>query len=734
MNKKWSSLVVIIVSFILLNILFNFKIWNQITQKENKAVLAIQGESFIYEYFAEVVRNNILTGQNPFNHTTGVFYPFGWDVATDDVAPVNGFYFLLLRPFFSLHQSMMIILVLSVFLSNITMYIFLRLLRISTKTAFLVSLIFGFSPFVSVRIGAHPNYTALYLFPLVSIFFLQVCRLKKRKELIASSTFLGLSLVILLFTNFYYSLMLFILAAFWFLYFFATDFKKSIAFIKKKIVYFFLTSVFSLVLCLPWLSKVLEALNFQQYSKIKDWNDVIYYSADFTSIFVPNRLNPFYAPFLKILAVRIPKLVNLFETFIYPGLIILITYLVLILLYRKFTKLLKKRFMPFFITSIFFWVLTFGPYLKIFDKKLPFIFPYALILKLPLLQMARAPGRFIVGFIFLASIVTAMILDYIFEKKTIYQRNIFFVFLMLIFLFDQSYTIALPPLIKINLPLKIYDYLSKNNKGPVLEVPFAIRDGHKNLGNFYAVWSAWPQLAHKQKIFGIFGGRIKESTFDYFSQNPLFGPLGKLIDRNATNEGKIVQNFDWSKMSDSIDFFGIEHVIIKKKEPYSVYALSTFTKLGFKQIKTDSGYDLLYKKPRVLFFDHFILGSTNDYLYLEGGWQTKEKNGRWVAGKIANVLLRVDRPKKYELKFKSKSLNSKQTITIYLNRKKLKDLMLTQKTRSYKLILDSDFFHSYFNIITFKFSNTEKPFNILKKTSDERDLAAFFSELEIFPQ
>ena len=190
-----------------ISVLFYPTIWRQMIVSAPADQLMIQGESPVYEFVAETVRQNILAGKNPFAETRQVLYPLGWQFALDDVAPINGFYFLFLRPFLNIHQSLMMIVLGSVIASGLTMYILLKQLKIESLVALLSSLIFGFTPFVSERIGAHPTYVALYLFALPAIFWLRLISVPLSNK-VWSAVWLGISLALPFVTNLYFAVML----------------------------------------------------------------------------------------------------------------------------------------------------------------------------------------------------------------------------------------------------------------------------------------------------------------------------------------------------------------------------------------------------------------------------------------------------------------------------------------------------------------------------------------------
>lgn len=723
--------------YLIVNIVFNQVLWKQIFTQENSQTLTIQGESFIYEYFAETVRQNILAGKNPFTPIANILYPFGWSITFDDVAPINGIFFLMLRPFFSLHQSLTIIVVISVFLSNISMYWLSKIMGIRTRTAFLSGLIFGFTPFMGVRIGAHQTYTALYLFPITLIPFILMIKNNNHIMKMIHAIFLGAMLALCFFTNLYYAVMLAVMIFLMTSYFLFFRLPALWRLLCKNFKYLSVTGIIFFVLTIPWILKAYEYWQLTEYTKPISQYDVIFHSADLTSIFVPSRLNPLYKPILTLAAKSFPKLVNLFENFIYPGIIILMFYSIFCIFFKKIPRSVRKKVFPFFTVSIAFLLFTLGPQLHIFGKNVDIPLPYSFITKLPIFQMARAPGRFIVPFVFLATIVTGYLIDYAIEKKYKSKKTMLFALLIAIFFLDQSYTISLPPTIYIPLPTKIYQHLkTENHKTPILEIPFDIRDGLKNLGSFYSPWLTWAQLLHQQPTFSIYGGRINNQIFAYYKTNPLFGPIGQLTDRDVKNFDAIASQFDIKKMKTVIDFFGIEYIIIKEDEKYSYISLSLAEKLGFEKIKTDRMYSLWYQNTRKNIDPQFDFGSDTADLFLATGWSPKEARGRWAVGKTATVLLHKRNLAKSQsirkLSFIVQSYPQKQSLNLFINNNKVKKINLDKKPQTHTIDI-SKYLQDGFNIIIFKFAKTKQPTYFNPRSADTRELAAFFSDITITP-
>lgn len=725
--KQISPFIGFCLFYLAVNILFNFQIWKQVFIREPDNTIFIQGESPIYEYVAERVYQNILAGKNPFTPITDVLYPLGWNFALDDISPINGVYFLILRPFLSVHQSLIFIVVTGIFAANFFMYLLLRLMKIEKKTTFLFGLAYGFTPFMSLRVGGHPSYTAIYLFPLLALLFLHLLERKKIIDKFATSFILGIVLVITLLTNLYYTLMIIFLILFLTIYYFFWKRNDLGRLLRSNFIFLLFTLMTASILLIPWFEYVYRILIFRQQSDPPSIVDMIAFSSDLFGIFIPSYLNPFYALPIALLVKKIPHFSNIFENFTYPGLLILMPNVLLILFYKRLKKYIFAVF-PVFLASFIFWIFTLGPYLHVLGRNLSFPLPYLLLSKIPYIQMARAPGRFIVPFIFLGIITAAFLIDSLLKKEKVRTKYYTFIFLLIIFFVDQLY-LSSPYGIK-SIPTKIYEYLATEKKAPVLEIPFAIRDGLDFIGDIDAVWSFRSQLIHKQPIFGAYFGRINNTTFSYYRNDALLGTLDKLINQAATNTAEVVKSMNYSRMIASADFYGIQYSIVDMNKSYSATVSSILRTIGFTPRITDSGYMLFQRIPQEKDFTQIQFGKEADTQFLERGWGKKEESGRWVIGNVAQVLFRLSKSRPVKLKFSVKSLQVPQEMQVYINRRLIGNTALGTNLRTYIFFADDEL-REGINTISLRFSNTFSTHNLTNKDIDRRALAAFFANISI---
>lgn len=715
----YSWILVILVIFLVS--LYSYRnLWSQVVTRDRSNQLTIQGESPVYEFVAETVKDNILAHKNPFSQTDSVLFPFGWRFAIDDMMPIVGFYFLLLRPFLSIHQSFMFTILLGVIVSGMTMYYLLRLLKIDKIPALLTALVFCFSPFVTLRIGAHPSYTTFYLFTFPAISFIKLINEKilVRKYLFSALLAVSMSLVFL--TNLYFSVMMFLMISilsFFYFIFYPRDF---LAFILKNIKYIFL-SVFLFILILsPWLYEVFKVINLGKRDLATDWNDILLYSADLTNLFIPFGSNPVYRTLLAFLSSRHLYISSIFENFIYPGLIIIIATVFYWYKSERFPKFLKS----IFYTGIVFLLFTFGPYLQIFGKNLWIPMPYIIIPYIPYLQMARSPGRFIVPFIFLSAIITGFVIQYVMKRvKKKWLRYVILTAIFILFFFDQVNVVGKPTVTI--LPIKIHQYLSDQNTGPILEIPFLMRDSIKNLGYANVIWSPYGSLLHKQRIFGVYAGRVSNDVFDHYLKNPLIGPLGNIVDGRTTDWESMTKKVDRNDFINAFDFYQIEYVLNKDDEKYSPSIAQLLNEVSFKKIMVDGAYSLWYRQTKPIIVSEATFDSNLNDFILADGWGNREPNdkSRWAMSHISNLFLSLDESKKSDIIIEAEAIVKSQTVKIYINDQYAGKMIFETGKYSKRSLPINETLRPGINKITLRFENIHNLSKIIPGSKDNRALA-----------
>jgi hypothetical protein len=496
------------------------------------------------------------------------------------------------------------------------MFFLLKKLKVSNSINIIISLVFGYLPIVSYRILGHYTYTSIYIFPLFFLMILKLFQEKQSNKKIFTSILLGLFMTFTVLLNFYYFIGLCLMIFFYLLYFFSARRSEFINTFKNYFKYSLLTLISFFISAFPWIQSVYKLVKENGVEKIKG-SGALDLSGDLMGFFTPSEYNPVFRYLidkLQNLHIVFSKYERFYsnnvEKFNYSGLIILISYLIIIFTVKKIPKGIWKKIHPHFLISLMFAVLTLGPFLKIFNRWLidlegtPVVFPmpFLLLRYMPGLASLRASTRFTPLFIFSALIVSAYLLDYIYKKLKGNKRSIFIVALFSVFIMDQYITFPKKP--SSYFPVKIYKQIEKTTEqGTVFEIPFTVRDGFQYIGDVHAIGIMNGQLIHKKPIIGGYLARVSNKVFDFYKNLKFIGYIAKIINKSnydllKEKPGEVeVSPFPYSVKiaGDEISSLNIKYIIIKNNERYTVPIRQILENAGFFIEQTDGQYDLYVK-------------------------------------------------------------------------------------------------------------------------------------------
>lgn len=738
------------VGYLLINIYFNFNLfWNQLFFDKSR-VGAVWGEVQAYEWLMEKFYENLISGKNPFGMTNNMLYPFGFNLGLVDAG--NGLFFPFFKFFLSTHQTISMIIALSLLLANIGMYLLLRKLNINKVISFIIGAAFGYMTFLMPRQG-HLNYWSHFLFPW--FYYFMLIFLSNKKNLIKISAIIGSSIifVLALWINFYYFVMLLISIFSLLTYFFLFERKTFIDKIKKywKFLLFKVLVIFFLLI--PWLMALYDLFKFDIVPKTEGWAGAIEFGSDLFNYFIPSSYSYFvtkypflYQPFLLFLKLYTPRTREIFENFTYPGMIILFSFFILILFYKSIKKDVIKSLWPFMFTSIIFFVLTLGPFLHVFghwtltvDEGIRIVvpLPYIILHYIPFLNNIRVPGRIIVAFIFFAYIVSGYILNYLLTVKinNIKARNQLFLIIFIIFIVDQQYYVdpLSPP--KTVFPKAIYNTIKIDpEKSTVLEIPYTVRDGFTYFGNSDAFQMVVGESIHKKPVLGGYTGRIAYYKRAYYQNNPFLGFLGRVIDTNLMNNPSIDKkdlalwktiNFDKSK--EAINFLDLKYIITDDAMKYTSTLSAIIKELGYSKTKQEQNFSLWMRPINKVEYLNIDLSDQASSIFLGMGWYDAEKKFRWT-DKKASVMFKVNQKRKMILNFSGASFHKNQPVTIYLNKKKVGLIKMEITVKEYRLPINIEF-NEGINTIYFVFDEAYRPDEVMTNNLDRRQIAAQFSKI-----
>ncbi|MFA6081594.1 MAG: hypothetical protein WC741_04270 [Patescibacteria group bacterium] len=607
------TILIAVVIFVLVNLFFNFQSWQEILVKKTSYNI-VSGDSTLSEFILENNYQRIKSGKNPFILEKKLFYPFTINVALSDPGSSNVIFFFLFRPFLGIHESMLLVVLINIFLANFFMFLVLRKFKISGPINVLLSLSFGFMPVIAYRVFGHYTYTSIYVFPLMFFAVFNFIEAKKSICKISMSILIGLLMMFILLLSFYYFIGVLFCFFFYFTYYLIFFKKQTIIFIIENFKYFLLTIISFFIFIIPWLYSVFQLIKLKQLEKTQSFGGAIDLSGDLASFFIPSEYNPFYKMLITKLSgysLVFSKLAKLYfsstQKFIYPGLIILFSYISIVLFKKKLPLTLWKKIKIHFFISLLFAVILLGPFLKVFNRwyinldgvAVLFPLPFLLIHYLPGLSSVRASTRFTPLFIFLAVIVSAHFYNYLYEKIGKKNRIILISALIIIFFFDQYAVLPKQP--TAYFPMTIYKYLKISKiEGTVFEIPFTVRDGFSYLGFIHAIGPMNGQLIHGKPIIGGYFPRINSAIFKYYRNKKFINYVAAIIDKGNFNPLKEkpgpVNIFPYGYSTETIKQdvidLNIKYIILKEDERYSQTLNDLIKKVGFRKTLEDNSYSL----------------------------------------------------------------------------------------------------------------------------------------------
>ena len=233
--------------------------------------------------------------------------------------------------------------------------------------------------------------------------------------------------------------------------------------------------------------------------------------------------------------------------------------------------------------TIGFGLLALGPFVRFdgIDTHIPA--PWAVLRYLPILGLARSPGRFFVVAMLGISVVFALSLCALAAQPHRNRRSIFAGAAVLLFaeLWPVPRTIF-----SAEIP-SIYQIVASDSRPDVrvLELPFGLRDGTMAVGNFTSR-TQYYQTAHTKPILGGYLSRVSRRRIRENESDPVLGALIRL------SEGAQLTHGELQKMRSAWPGFAertsIGYIVLDRRRTPDSLRLATLETLPLEELASDS--------------------------------------------------------------------------------------------------------------------------------------------------
>lgn len=477
------------------------------------------GDSFHFVWDLWWIKKSVLNGWDIF-YTDYIFYPqgvslvfhtlilgqailcFPWLLVFGEVVVINIFYLF------------------SIWFAAVLTYRLVMELCRNRKAAFLSGFVYGFMPYVFAHSLGHFNLTTIWPFPALGLVLFNFYKNKKWIWLLIAGLILGF----LFLNDFQYFLFGMMFVVLFFGYFFINNqYINRISIVLGLLA----ISVISFLIAYPLLIKVLGATYV--YMPTSLLSEVVYWSGDVLSFFVPSFLHPIFGGIGQFFVEKynFPGVESVLYVGYTLGVVVLLSFFINI---KNDKDRLNFRFWQ--MITLVFLIMVLGPLLKYADNtefKLNDVvynigLPYVWIYKLPYLSIARVPTRYFAVFMLGISVVAGYSMSYFFnrvskQKSRYRNKMVWMLFLLLMTLMVFEYLNWPMRLQSVKIP-DVYEEIVKDREQfTILELPLWWTSGHRSEGDVKTIIQYY-QTYHEKNILNGSVSRVPDALFDYYLNIP----------------------------------------------------------------------------------------------------------------------------------------------------------------------------------------------------------------------
>jgi len=503
------------------------------------------GDAFFYLWDIWWFKHALMSLTSPY-WTPYLFYPSGLNLAFSTISPSNGFLSVPLQFVFGIVQTYNILWLLSFILAGFGTFLLVNYLTKSAMAGFIAGIIYMFSPYHFAHALGHLSLLSIQWIPFF-VYFL----FKTIKEPNIKNEFLAAFFLILVgITDYTYLMYSFMFTGILVLFYAITMYKQ---FIKKEI----LMPLFRLfvIFCIgffpfayPLLAELVSSHGNYMYSGLFS-----FYSADLIGFFIPSQLHPIFGKFVDPIYQNFTG--NMAEYTVFIG------YTVIFLSLVAVVKNKSPEIRLWITSAIVFFILALGPVLHINGvfkgtiEGLTWVIPlpFLPLMKIPVLSMARAPGRFDVMVMLSLAVLAGFGLAYIFKRysgKTVREisLNSLLSVIFIVFILFEFLTVPYP-MGPVPVPEFYYSLAHDGDSYGIYEIP----DFGPQLG--YPEYMYYQTVHNKPITTGY--TKISDSAKEFAEKTPFINTLYTvhnytrpdpnlqmdIINQNLTLVAKSIMNF-----------------------------------------------------------------------------------------------------------------------------------------------------------------------------------------------
>lgn len=703
----------VIISYIVLTAIFTYPVIISNTQVPGG------GDAYFYLWDLWWFKKALLDISNPY-FTPYLFHPTGLNLALSAVTPFNALLSVPLQLIFSLVTTYNILWLISFIISGYGTYKLTKYLTDSSQAAFIAGLIFMFSPYHFAHSLGHLNLLSIEWIPFYVLYFLKTASENNIKNAVYSAIFL-LLVALCEYTYLVYMLAFTVIFLLCQLY---TDKEQLLN--RNLLKRLSVTGVVFGFLFFPFAHPLLKELATSESNYMYSGGFVTY-SADLLGFFLPSQLHPF----LKNIGSQFYQNFtgNIGEYTVFAG------YTVLILATIAFLKVKTKDVRFWAISAIVFFILSLGPILHIngiFISNIEGVnfaipLPYSIIMKIPIISIARAPSRLDALIMLSLSVLAAYGISYIFritDARSNGKIPIKICFAVILAIFILFEFLAIPfPMADADVPEFYYSLSGNSEDFSILEIPDCAN--HLAFPEYM-----YYQTVHEKKITTGYT-HVPESCTKFTENTPLINNLYFVY---GSTEKPIpisndILNQDIKEIGLSIlNYYDIKYVILHEN-----YMTAEQLKFARNLLEETLKEKPVYYKKDSIFVYSIKSAPIKPFQILDDGWYTLEKwDGvptRWISSN-SSLIIYSDENCNAKLSFHAISFHLTRNLSVYNG----DSIISTVKVPSEFTILEIPLkLHRGENLITFHALNgSERPCDIpVMNNIDSRNLSVAIQNITV---